>query len=560
MSDSSPPHSPSVEGLLYDDRLGARGDASSFNDCQTATAGQGGHTAKPGVNGSRVGTSQPTRRKWLSIGGQLSETGFGVHSRRGGPDRDVSQFVADGSDDGHDIHDVYDLQSDDSDDEDSDRDDGDDSDSDDDSDNSGTDGGDDGSDSDDSESHGDDGSDSDDNTKSDDDTNGYVRRDPDACQLRFVEDLMGYTDQFAMPDLQLGVIGCGEVARKQYLPHLSSLTGTTITAIADPSRDRLEHVGDQYGISHRYQRGAMLITEHRTELDGIVICSPPQTHASLATQALAAGLATLLVAPLAVTPEDTAKLRKQAQQSTAPAMVGYTRRYDPAYHQFGTVLEESGSVRHVDAFDVGFLNQRIGRTGYDLPPESLPEDVATRADRARTLQAKTALGTDVDWIVAEYLYHLKHLCHSVNLLRGLYGKVVEIRHASLGGPEAFLTAQLAYESGINCHLTAGRTDGQWSEEHIRVDTAEKMVRLDCSDPYRRDTPSKVTIKDGTDEVLTRTHVPTADEPIERELGAFLEAVRTGKQTQTPFTEAAMDVELIIELIKRGVADPDDPND
>ncbi|WP_123537034.1 Gfo/Idh/MocA family protein [Halosimplex salinum] len=512
---------------------------------------------------------------------------------RGDPGRDVSELDAvgdndhdvhdvhdmqedsDESDDGHDVHDVHDVHdiqgddddddSDDDDDEDSnegsdegsedddddihtDSGEGDDSDDDADSDDEGgTDGGGDGS---------DDDEDSDDEDSDDDVTDSeggyeYAREGLDAARFRVAYDRPGRTGKFGTPDIRLGVIGCGETAEASYLPQLSSLPDATVTAITDLSRERVERVGDRYGVAHRYQRGETLITEHRTDLDGVVICTPPHTHADLAVQALDAGLATFVEAPLALRPEDASTLLTLVEQSTVPAMVGYTRRYDPAYQQFESVLERRIPVRHVDAYDVTPVDPRTARPVSDPASEALPQAVAADADRIRTGQAKDALGTDTDWIADEYLSHLEQLCHDVNVLRGLYGDVAEIDHVSLDGPGEFLTATLGYEGGTECHLTSGRIDGEWSEEYVRVDTADSVVRFDCSDPYYGHSPSAVTIKEGTDEVVTRTHVPTVEEPVERALGAFLEAIRTGKPTQTPFADAAKDVALIAELVERG---------
>lgn len=484
--------------------------------------GQSRRAALPTAVALAAGEGPSRPNEPVTLGGIVRDR-EGRASEYGNADRDVSEVDADGNDD-HDIHDIQDEG------------DGDD--------------GDVGDDVHDIHDIQDTACDRDDDSDSDDDDCDL--EEPDAARFRYEDDPPGRTTQFAVPDLQLGVIGCGEIAQILYLPHLSSLTETGIAAISDLSRERLEHVGNQYGVSHRYQGGLTLIGEHHADLDGVVICTPPHTHADLAARALDAGLATFVEAPLAVTPDEAWELDRRAKQAEVPAMVGYPRRYDPAYHQFTSVLERSDSVRYVDAYDVNPVDPRI-RTVHDPVPAPLPQAVAAEADRIRTRQAKDALGTETDWIAAAYLSHLGQLCHTVNLLRGLYGDVSNIYHASLDGPGEFLTAELGYESGTGCHLTSGRTDGEWFEEYVRVDTADRMVRLDCSDPYRRNSPSAVTIVEGTDEVVTRTHVPRTEEPVKRELASFLDAIREGKPTQTPFVDAAKDVEMIADLVYRGTA-------
>lgn len=148
---------------------------------------------------------------------------------RGDPDRDVSEVDAAG-DNEHDVHDIQD---------DSENDEGDDS----------------------HTEH--DVHDVQDDSESDDGTDANVRLEQATAESWFEDGLAGRSGRAGMPALHLGVIGCGETAASLHLPHLSSLPDTTITAISSLSSERVEHIGDRYGISHRYQRGSTLITEHR---------------------------------------------------------------------------------------------------------------------------------------------------------------------------------------------------------------------------------------------------------------------------------------------------------
>lgn len=348
---------------------------------------------------------------------------------------------------------------------------------------------------------------------------------------------------------QLGLIGCGEIAQIMHLPHISSIEGVTVRAIADISKERVEQIDERYNIPNRYEEGSRLIEEQRDEIDGLVVCTPPHTHTELGVQTLNAGLPLFIEKPLAVTPDDAQKLTKRAQKADVTTMVGYMKRYDPAYQLFQETVKKEETIRYVDAYDVDPMHPRIIQTMYDIVPGSIPETVAEDSDQRRTKQAKEAVGVDSDFLADNYLYHLEHICHDVNLLYGLFGKVVEIEHVSLGSDGAFLTTELRYENSNKCHLVSGRTNREWFEEYIRIDTPEQMLRIDFSNPYIRDSPTEVTVKTGTDEVEKRTQVPTTEEPFKREIRAFVESIHGEKENLTPFEDAAQDVELVSDIFK-----------
>jgi predicted dehydrogenase len=52
--------------------------------------------------------------------------------------------------------------------------------------------------------------------------------------------------------VQVGVIGCGEIAQCMHLPFLTELPGFQVTALCDISPKVVEYVGARFGVERRF--------------------------------------------------------------------------------------------------------------------------------------------------------------------------------------------------------------------------------------------------------------------------------------------------------------------
>ena len=102
--------------------------------------------------------------------------------------------------------------------------------------------------------------------------------------------------------VRLGVIGCGDVAFRTYLPGVAALDGDAeVVAVADRRRDHAERaaaVASTNGRKVRVHAAADdLVAEG--DLDGLVNLTPPAAHVEVTTAALDAGLHVYSEKPLA---------------------------------------------------------------------------------------------------------------------------------------------------------------------------------------------------------------------------------------------------------------------
>jgi D-galactose 1-dehydrogenase len=88
--------------------------------------------------------------------------------------------------------------------------------------------------------------------------------------------------------LKLGLVGYGKIARDQHLPAIAGTDGLDLVAVASrnaqaPGVNNFSHLGD--------------LLESEAELDGIVLCQPPQVRFAAAHAALSAGKHVFLEKP-----------------------------------------------------------------------------------------------------------------------------------------------------------------------------------------------------------------------------------------------------------------------
>jgi len=130
-------------------------------------------------------------------------------------------------------------------------------------------------------------------------------------------------------DLNVAVVGAGNLARWVHLPLLKKIRGINVKAIYSKSGPRGKNYALRFG-------AAYCTTEYSEVLDDpsvhvVVIASRNAEHCSQALAALRAGKHVFVEKPMAVTEEECQLLLQEAMKNDRQLTVGFNRRFAPLY-------------------------------------------------------------------------------------------------------------------------------------------------------------------------------------------------------------------------------------
>jgi predicted dehydrogenase len=123
--------------------------------------------------------------------------------------------------------------------------------------------------------------------------------------------------------LKIGLIGCGRAAELIYLPALKKFGDIEVTAVLDPSNQRRELLKKSFRNCFGY---SSLDKSFIEKIDAAIVCSPPDTHISIASELLENNKYVLVEKPLALSLEGIGQLIKTELHSESSLMMGFNHR------------------------------------------------------------------------------------------------------------------------------------------------------------------------------------------------------------------------------------------
>lgn len=344
--------------------------------------------------------------------------------------------------------------------------------------------------------------------------------------------------------VRVGVVGLGRVAQLHHLPNLASSARVEIVAVCDLSRELTTSVAQHYGLpsSAIAATAGDLISR---DLDAVVIAN--RHHGPLVGPALEAGLPVFVEKPVCWGLDEGAALA-DLEKRNRPAVVGYMKRYDPAFvrllgaelspilvrvHLFAGARHRHEKLhRRIEATDL---------TGPDAEDRTVDETIAeSLGDRgtARTRDVRT---------LAELAIH------NLNLLRTLAGPLTvdtARRFATPFGP-GYLVAMNANGTPVSFEVVPDFQSARDWDESVAVFHRDGTTELRFGSPFLRSAPT-VTYErfaDGTD-IVDRTVVVSRDSAYRLELEHFLDCVLGDAESATPIQDAVADLALVYDIARR----------
>src|SRR5438105_15876792 len=128
--------------------------------------------------------------------------------------------------------------------------------------------------------------------------------------------------------LRVGVIGCGLIAQVMHLHYLRELSDRfEIAAVCDVSEEVRSACAREYAVPEQFSSWQELLTRR---LDAVLVLTSG-SHAPIAIAAAKAGIHALVEKPMCFSVAEGRAMIEAASAAGTVLMVGYNKRYDPAY-------------------------------------------------------------------------------------------------------------------------------------------------------------------------------------------------------------------------------------
>jgi predicted dehydrogenase len=362
----------------------------------------------------------------------------------------------------------------------------------------------------------------------------------------------------------VAVIGCGAIAQMMHLPTLSERPDLfTITGLADIDRATLDAVGRRYHVTRRATDFHELLSDPQAEA---ILVLASGGHRKFVLPALAAGKHVFVEKPLGFSVAETEEIAAAARRSGRLLMVGYHKRFDPAYLRTVDEVRRLESLRFVDV-TVLHPDEDAYRRHHALlpmrPPAAVTEEMLDRMalDESESQEMRplldATLGPDASApLRVALLVLLTSLIHDVNALRGVLGEPEEVLSAHTWRNGMAQTSLTRFAGDVRAVMTwISVPEVAHYQEQLRFVSPERRVTLTFPSPYLRHAPTPLSIERmGGGSHVQERHTVSYEEAFRSELHHFRGAVLQGKPPSPGVEEALGDARWIEMIAKALVRD------
>jgi predicted dehydrogenase len=351
-----------------------------------------------------------------------------------------------------------------------------------------------------------------------------------------------------MTKIKVGVVGLGEIAQIIHLPILQAHSDKfEIAAICDLSQELLTALGERYNVpaEHRYTDYQDLAGQK--ELDAVFVLNNDEYHTDSALAAMQHGKHVLIEKPMCLTRQEAEAILKARDEADVQVMVGYMRRYAPAFVQAVEQVRTLEKINYARVRDIiGQNAQFVEQSSIVLHPKDISQEaMRDRAERASRL-VKAAIGDAPPQLVRTYRLLCGLSSHDLSAMRELLGIPKRVIAARQWG--VFLTALFDYES-FAVTFETGIDHNRRFDAHIAVYGESKEIRVQYDTPYIRHLPTQLFIKETKGEAFEERVIrPTFTDPYTVELLHFYEVVTHNLRPKTSVEDFLHDLDLFEMII------------
>jgi predicted dehydrogenase len=351
-----------------------------------------------------------------------------------------------------------------------------------------------------------------------------------------------------MKRLKVGVIGLGEVAQIIHLPILESLSDRfEIAALCDISPQLLNLIGEKYRVAYLYKDARQLCEQE--DLDAVFILNSDEYHADCVIAAAKNNKHILVEKPMCLNEAEADAVIKARNEAGVQVMVGYMRRFAPAFVQGVEEVKKLGKVNYARIRDIIGQNRLIIEQSSvvhrfnDIPEEAM-KDKQQRADKL----VKEAIGDVPKEIISAYRLLCGLSSHDLSAMREIIGVPKRVVSAAQWNGGRFINAIFEFEEYCATFET-GVDDQRRFDAHIEVYGEDKSIKVQYNTPYIRHLPTTLSISETVGEAYNERVIrPTYKDPYTTEIEYFYDVVTKGLEPKTTPEDYKQDLNVFKMII------------
>lgn len=143
----------------------------------------------------------------------------------------------------------------------------------------------------------------------------------------------------------IGLIGCGWIAEKAYLPIISKMNDIDVCAVFDIDYQKADRIQKQYCVPNVFDNINSFLS---SPLDAVIIATPNNTHTYYTNMTLNAGKHVLCEKPVALTKNDIESTIVTAQTENKIFLPAFVNRFRKDIGRFRELVSLIGEVKEVE--------------------------------------------------------------------------------------------------------------------------------------------------------------------------------------------------------------------
>jgi predicted dehydrogenase len=345
--------------------------------------------------------------------------------------------------------------------------------------------------------------------------------------------------------LRVGVIGLGEVAQIIHLPILQQLRERfAIQAICDISPFLVATIGERYRIPEEARHHDFHDLAARGDLDVVFVLNSDEYHADCAIAAMRGGKHVLVEKPMCLALAEAESMIRERDDAGVQLMVGYMRRYAPAFVEAVERVRAMERINYVRVRDIIGRNRLIiDQVENVYRPNDFPAEAGEdRQQRAARLVTE-AIGQATPDLVRSYRLLCGLNSHDLSAMRELVGMPQRVISATQWNGGSYLHVVMDY-GNYRAVLETGVDAQVRFDAHIEVYGETASLRIEYDTPYIRHLPTQLIVEETVGERFTQTIArPTYADPYTRELEYLHDTLVNGTGIKTSAEDFTDDLRL-----------------